>query len=269
MSAPGGSFATITSEEALARVERALDAIGLANAAVATDGDGTLWTHDVGEALFDAVLEAGMVREPAYEALSAEARAHGVDATGDAATIARTLFEAYVARRYPEDRMCAAMAWCMAGTSATELLAFAREMLERSFRLRARLIAESNGLVRALSRRGLPVFLVSASPRAVVEAAAAIVAEETGIPLPPVVAMTPRVVDGVIAPATEGVWPYGPGKVEGLAQVLAGRTLVVALGDNVFDVPMLKSARVPLAIRPKPALAAAAHEVPGLSRLST
>lgn len=263
--------AEISGEEALARIERAIAHVGFPNAAVATDGDGTLWTHDIGEALFDAVLDAGLVGEPAHAALAAEAEAHGVPLSGlrDATSVARALFEAYVARRYPEDRMCAAMAWCVAGCTPRELAGFATDLLERSFHLRARLIPESTSLLRQLADRRLPLWLVSASPRAVVEAAAAIVADAVGVPTPRVIAMTPRVIDSKIVPEIEGIWPYGDGKREALESLLDGKVLVAAMGDNVFDVPMLRSARVPLAIRPKPALAAVASEVPGLMRLAT
>lgn len=264
-------LAEISAEEALARIERVLGQVGVTHAALATDGDGTLWTHDVGEALFDALLSAGHVAEPAREALLSEAVAHGVMVSerATARELAERLFDAYVARRYPEDRMCAAMAWCMAGMSPDALGAFCRDLLEHTFDLRGRLIPESNRVLRAVVERGVPVWLVSASPRAVVEAAAAIVAEEAGIPVPGVIAMTPRVVDGRIFPETEGLWPYGEGKRSALESVLEGRVLAAAMGDNVFDVAMLGVARVPLAIRPKPALVNAAEQVPALMRLAS
>lgn len=264
-------LASISAEEALGRVDLVLSQVGVARAAIATDGDGTLWTHDVGEALFEGLLAGDLIGEPARAALLSEAAAHGL-AVGDgasAADVARELFAAYAARRYPEDRMCAAMAWCMAGMTEKALRAFSRELLEGSFRLRERLIPESNYVLRTLVARGLPVWLVSASPRAVVEEAAQIVGEEAGIPTPSVIAMTPRQVDGVIVAGTEGVWPYGEGKRLALEGVLGERVLALAMGDNVFDVSMLAHARVPLAIRPKPALVGAADRVPALLRLAT
>jgi len=265
------ALAELSIEEAIARTERAITHVGLGRAALATDGDGTLWTHDIGEALFDAVLDAGLVGEPARAALVAEADAHGVVISNrsDATAIARELFEAYVGLRFPEDRMCAAMSWCMAGVTTEVLDRFCAELLEGTFGLRHRLIAESNELLRYLSKRGVPVWLVSASPRAVVEAAAKVVAEIAGIDTPRVIAMTPRVVASTIAPATDGPWPYGEGKRAALEAELDGRVLVAAMGDNAFDVAMLRAARVPLAIRPKPALVHVAADVPALMRLAT
>lgn len=244
---------------------------GGASAALTTDGDGTLWTHDIGEALFEHVLHAGLVREPGRAALLEEARAHGLDVApgSDAATIARALFDAYVALTYPEDRMCAAMAWCMAGTRRDELDAACDDVLERSFGLRAKLIPEALAIVRWAASRGVAIWLVSASPRAIVERAAAIVAAEAGVETPRVIAMTPNVEGDVIRPGIAGVWTYGEGKRVALEAALDGGVAVGAMGDNVFDVPMLQASRVPIAIRPKPALVRAAGQVPGLVRLTT
>lgn len=264
---------TISVDQAIARLEAAIAEAGAERAALATDGDGTLWTHDIGEALFDAILDARLVGEPAREALLAEADAHGVPLAdrSDATAIARTLFDAYVALRFPEDRMCAAMAWCMAGMREEALAAFCDDVLLRSFRLRERWIDEAHALLRWAASRSLPIWLVSASPFAVVDRAAALVADAACIAPPRVIAMTPRVAHGVIAPSIEGIWPYGEGKRTALLSALEaeGRVLVAAMGDNVFDAPMLRLAHVPLAIRPKPALTQVAAEVPGLKRLAT
>lgn len=262
----------ISVDQAIARLEATIAEVGVDRAALATDGDGTLWTHDVGEALFDEILEAGLVGEPARAALLAEADAHGVNVAdrSDPTAIARTLFDAYVALRFPEDRMCAAMAWCMAGMRAEVLAAFCDDVLLRSFRLRERWIAESHELLRWAAARSLPIWLVSASPFAVVDRAAALVADAACIAPPRVIAMTPRLVEGVIAPAIEGIWPYGEGKRTALLSALEHerRVVVAAMGDNVFDAPMLRLSHLPLAIRPKPALARVAAEIPGLLRLA-
>jgi len=257
--------------EAIARIERALAEVGAERAALATDGDGTLWTHDIGEALFEAVLLEGLVGEQAYDALRAEAEAHGleIDPTADATAIARAMFQAYAALRFPEDRMCAAMAWCMAGTSTHGLARLCDSMLENHFGLRRRFISESLEILKWAAARDLPIWLVSASPRIVVERAAAVIESALAIPGMRVIAMTPNVSEDVIHPGVAGVWPYGEGKRTALEAALEGRTVVAAMGDNVFDVPMLLSARVPVAIRPKAALTNVAQTVPGLVRLAT
>jgi phosphoserine phosphatase len=40
-----------------------------------------------------------------------------------------------------------------------------------------------------------------------------------------------------------------------------------AFGDNAFDVPLLKQAAVPVAVRPKAKLRRLEHEVPGIVEL--
>ncbi len=257
--------------DAIARLDAEVARAGDAGAALATDGDGTLWTKDVGEALFAHLLEHRLIGPAAREALLAEADVHEVVLADrdDPVGIARRLFDAYVKLAYPEDRMCAAMAWCVAGTTESALDTICVEVLEKHFALRTRVIPESLAILRWAAERSVPVWLVSASPRAVVVRAAAIVAELATVPRPQVIAMTPKVDGGVIEPSLEGIWPYGEGKRTALGAVLGARTLVGAMGDNVFDVPMLGAARVPLAIRPKPALLNAAAQVPLLSRLGS
>ena len=259
----------ISVQDAIARIGAAVDSIGVERAAVATDGDGTLWTHDIGEALFEAVLDEGLVGEAAHAALLAEADAHSVplENRDDPVKVARNLFQAYVALKYPEDRMCAAITWCMAGTSTYALARFCDDMLDRRFGLTRRFIAESHAVLQYAASRNVPVWLVSASPLAVVEAAARVIVRELGVPQPNVIAMTPSVERDVIRPSIVGIWTYGPGKRKALDAALGGRTLVAAMGDNVFDAEMLQAARVPLAIRPKPALLNVAQQVPGLMRL--
>ncbi len=264
-------------ETLLARLDQTLDALpSPERAVIATDGDGTLWTSDVGEALFAELLERRMIGESARVDLLAEAREHGVSVPEDDPTaIARALFEAYSARRFPEDRICAAMAWCVAGHSVAAIDEVAREVLEGSFGLRDRLIEEAGAVLQWAHRRRLSIVLVSASPRVVVERAAKIMAERWSLPVPRILAMTPRVSAGIIqSQPLQGTWTYGEGKTLALTHELAGeasgvkRSIVAAMGDNVFDAPMLRAACVPIAVRPKPALSAIAAEIPGLVRAS-
>jgi len=261
----------ISVEGAIAHIERTIEEVGAERAAFATDGDGTLWTQDIGEALFEAVLHDGLVGEQALDALRAEAEAHGltIENGADATAIARLMFHEYAALRFPEDRMCAAMAWCMAGMSTFGLARFCDSLLENHFGLRKRFIPESLEVLRYAASRKVPIWLVSASPRIVVERAAAIVEDALAIPSLRVIAMTPVIVEDVIRPGITGIWPYGEGKRKALDAALEGRTVVAAMGDNIFDVPMLLSARVPIAIRPKTALVGVHEQVPGLLRLST
>src|SRR5689334_13596435 len=57
----------------------------------ATDADGTLWSGDIGEDLFQAFLAARTIQPAARDALAVEARDHDIDASGDAQAIAERL----------------------------------------------------------------------------------------------------------------------------------------------------------------------------------
>lgn len=240
------------------RLELALHAAGHGQVVLAADGDGTLWTGDVGDALFEDALRRGWVGAAAHAVLVAEARAFGVPTTGDAATVARALDAAHREGRYPEDRAYAMMAWCMAGVAEADVRAAAVELLDGAFGLDQRLIPESMALLTWAASRKVPVLVVSASPRAVVEPAAERVRARIGGGVVEVRSMTPKLVDGVVQPAIEGPVVYGEGKVTALAERRGGRAVLAALGDSPFDLPMLALARVAVAVRPKPSLRAGA-----------
>jgi phosphoserine phosphatase len=106
---------------------------------------------------------------------------------------------------------------------------------------------------------------VSASPAAIVEAGLA------AIDLHPSVIIAAESMRGGdrVPLEVDRPIPYGPGKVARLQARLSGRPLVAAFGDNRFDIPMLASARVPVAVRPKMRLRERAGEVAGLVELSS
>lgn len=232
--------------------------------AIAFDGDGTLWAGDVGEDFFAAVLERG-VRDLARDALVREAAAEGLDTTGTPREIAHRIHEAYLAGTFPEERVCEIMTWAAAGWTRIELDRFCLELIE-SVGLRARLHGEAIRVAQHARRAGIEVFLVSASPRAVVEQAARLV----GIDLTNTVAAREACDErGVVLTAVERPIPYADGKVKRLRERLGpDRILYAAFGDNAFDVPMLRASRLPFAVRPKARLVERAAEVPALRVLA-
>ncbi len=72
---------------------------------VATDGDGTLWTGDVGEDLFHGLLQSGRVAVAALEGMRLEARDHHLSDAGSGPDIARRIYSAYLAGNFPEERI--------------------------------------------------------------------------------------------------------------------------------------------------------------------
>lgn len=238
----------------------AKDALG---PVVASDGDGTLWSGDVGEDLFHAFIERGRVCEPGLSALRREALEHAVSDAGTGTDVARRIDEAYEQGRFPEERMFEIMAWCFAGWTRAEATAFARETVERAG-VKGRLHPEALRLLDRARQAGLEVVLVSASPLAVVEAAGAL----AGFDADHVVAARCRYEGDIVQAEVERPIPYAGGKVANLRARIGDRPLLAALGDNAFDVEMLASARVGVAVRPKPRLRERAPLVPGLVELA-
>ena len=230
---------------------------------VATDGDGTLWAGDVGEDLFHAFLDRADVLPPALVAIRREAREHALPDAGAGDDVARRIYEAYVAGHFPEERVCELMTWCFAGWTRARVQQFASDVVER-VGLGARLHREVIHVLDRARAAGIETVLVSASPLAVVLEAG----RRVGFDEAHIVAARPRFEGDVMRAEVERPIPYGPGKVSRLRERIGDRTLYAAFGDNAFDVAMLASAQVPVAVRPKPKLRDRAHEVPGLVELA-
>jgi HAD superfamily phosphoserine phosphatase-like hydrolase len=249
---------TVTVAEVLAGLEEQV--AREPGGAVAFDGDGTLWSGDIGEDLFEALLDHGEVSHEAHEALKVEAAAENLDTSGGAVAVARRIHASYQAGTFPEERVCEIMTWVFAGWTADQADAFADRVLTK-VGLEARLHSEATQIVAWARERGVATYLVSASPRIVVEQAA----RRVGIAHANVASATEeRNAQGTIVPSVVRPIPYGPGKVMHLRAKLGARPLYAAFGDNAFDIPMLRESRFPVAVRPKPRLVERATEVANL-----
>lgn len=224
---------------------------------LAFDGDGTLWSGDVGEDFFFAFSDRGDYFEAATAQLASEATRIGLPKEVDGAAYARALFRAYEKGLYPEDLTCEMIAWSPAGWSYSDLCTFVSNVLNDG-KIVERSHSETRKVIDWASQRGVPVYVVSASPRVVVEAAAA----RIGIDSSRVIAVTQRIQANVLLPEVERPIPYAEGKVRQLRKRIGDRPLLAAFGDNVFDVEMLGAAKIPLAVRPKPRLLDVADAVP-------
>jgi phosphoserine phosphatase len=222
-------------------------------AAVAFDGDGTLWSGDIGDDFFHATEAADRYAPDVVDAMRDLGRASGLEGVDRDAgvAIARRLFDGYIHHTVPEDRMCEVIAWSCAGWREAEVVALARTVI-RETGLEGRLHRAVGTVVDWARGHGVEAFLVSASPRPVVEAAG----ELLGFDRDHVLATTAPFEDGVMTRDVVRPIPYGPGKATLLADRLRGRRLVAAFGDNVFDVPMLRAAELGVVVEPKPRLVA-------------
>ena len=175
------------------------------------------------------------------------------------------LIAAVVWSRFPEQRICELMTWCFAGWRESEVLAFTREVVARS-QLESRIQPEVMRVLDRMRRVGIPAVVVSASPLHVVVEAA----RRAGFAETEVVAAEARFdAAGVMLPEVDRPIPYGDGKVARLRDHIGpGRALYAAFGDNAFDVALLSSAKLGVAVRPKPRLRARVNEVQGIVELA-
>ncbi len=249
---------TATIEEVIQRIDA--EAARAPGGVVATDGDGTLWSGDIGEDFFAALLQGDRLLPSVHEPLAREAREAGIATDGSAVAIAHRIHAAYLAGTFPEERVCEIMTWAVAGWRADDVDAFADEVV-RAVDLASRLHGEAVRVVEHARSRGVPVHLVSASPRPIVHAAARLV----GIAPEHVTAAIEQTNgDGTVLPGVHRPIPYGEGKVKRLREKLGDRPLYAAMGDNAFDVALLNASRTPIAIRPKARLVERAAEVADL-----
>ncbi|MBI2376373.1 MAG: haloacid dehalogenase-like hydrolase [Deltaproteobacteria bacterium] len=246
--------------EVLARV----DALGLGSTAVAAfDCDGTLWSGDVGEDLFEVQVAGELFRSEAHAAMRDEAVRHAIDPSGSASELARRLHTLESQGSFPQERLYELMAFACAGQSRDEVDALMHEVVEHGGVL-GRVNPETLELLEELMVRGLSLVAVSASTLPLIERAL----RKLGLEADAICAATPRWSGDVMQADVERPIPYGPGKVHALRRTVGGHPLAVALGDNTFDVDMLACAAVPLAVRPKDGLVAAASRVDGIVELA-
>lgn len=256
---------TENAETVAGRILQSARAVGAPSAVVATDGDGTLWSGDVGDDLYFALCASGRLGRAAADLLAAEARAHGLPDAVDPPSVARLLHEAHGEGRFPEERMFELMACAFAGWGRPEIHAFARDALERAG-LASRMHPEVRGVLGRLAAEGIEVVVVSASPRAAVLEALAIL--DLGSVVPRALTADAHYDGETMRPDVVRPIPYGPGKLRALRAAYPDRPIVAAFGDNAFDLAMLDAATVPVAVRPKPRLRERAGEIPRLVELS-
>lgn len=218
---------------------------------MAFDGDGTLWSGDVGEDLFRAAMRDSFLLDEVEPALVAEAARYSLPLAGarGANAVARVLLAAYLAGAYPERETCAMMTWCYAGHLLSAVEELARAVLHEEG-LSARLHPELQPILEWSDRVGVRRVLVSASPRMIVEPAGVL----RGFGAGDVTAATPAIEAGRVLPRMLAPVPYAEAKLSAGRELFGDARWLAAFGDNVFDIEMLTTAELGIAVRPKPRL---------------
>lgn len=231
--------------------------------AIAFDADGTLWDGDVGEHFFDFALREDLFRDAALPALRALAAQYHQPLLDNPTQQAAVLMAAWRREEVPERVACEFMAWGFAGWAPAELHEHVLRALDE-FELERRYYAPLMGVLDWAHSHDHWAFVVSASPSFVVEPAV----ERLGIAAHRVLACGVAVRSTLMLPQLTPPLPYAEGKVQALRRVLQERNLLAAFGDNHFDEALLRSARVAVAVRPKPSAAPCLARVPGVWLLS-
>ncbi len=220
---------------------------------LAFDGDGTLWSGDVGEDFFHYAVERRLLRAEALEPLQLMAESFSLPRREEPNAQAALMFEAFEAGQLPELETCEFMAWCFAGWQPAQLTPHVRDALSAS-QLEERYFEPTVELARWARQRGHKTVVVSASPHMVVTEAVrplgfAFEDVAAGMPICDETGPEPRLQPELAYPL-----PYAGSKLLALRTIAADLPVLAAFGDNVFDLEMLAAAIVPVAVRPKPRL---------------
>ena len=190
------------------------------------DADGTLWAGDVGEGFF-----LWMLRNRHYPA--------------DRIPSLQRAWQSYKSGQLASESMYELMVTSMAGMREADVQQLATRYFEK--RHSSRIYTPMQTLVTTLAATGFSPWIVSGSPRWVVEAGA----RHFGIPQNHVIGLSVRVdedgrlTDQIIRPV-----PWKEGKADRILQQL-GRRPVIAAGNSQGDAYMLKIAsELPLVINP-------------------
>ncbi len=210
------------------------------NGVVAFDADGTLWGGDVGEDWLSVMRSDDSIARAWLD------ETHAADADPAA-----------------EERLMELVALGLTGRSAEAVSAYAQRVIA-PIDWPSRLHGETIAMLSGIARLDVDIFVVSASPRAIVEACVS----RLGIATERVVATTPMFRDGVMVGEVERPIPYGEGKVTCLRRAIGDRPWLAAFADNHFDAAMLRACEIAVAVRPKAALRRIADSIPGLVELA-
>ena len=238
----------VTATELCELLERALERKAT-DAVIAFDGDGTLWSGDVGEDVFHYATQHQLLTDAPLEALHRSAEHFSLAVSGSASDVATQIFQAYKAGKYPEQVMCEVMTWCYAGLGVDELERLIDAALGGSAMLE-RAHGEVRHIIEWTRKRGVVAAIISASPAPIVARAA----QHWGFAPSQIVAAIPEIREGRYAPRLAALLPYGTTKADLGRQHVGTRQWLASLGDNVFDWEMLHAATLGIAVRPKDAL---------------
>jgi HAD superfamily hydrolase (TIGR01490 family) len=228
--APSEPWTGFTDENS-SRLRKAASGSGV----VVFDADGTLWRGDAGEDFFLWQLENKVLLPE---------RLPG----------AKQSWDEYKSSAVSERDIWIEVTRCQAGLTEEQVTTWAREFFSRE--MASRVFPGMKDAISRLQIKGMDVWIVSASHRWIIGAGA----EHLGVPADHVIAVQTVVKDGVITDEIVEPVPFREGKVDAIKSVIGGQP-IIAFGDSMNDVPMLKYARsLAVVINPSDALRKVAVE---------
>jgi phosphatidylglycerophosphatase C len=217
---------------------------------LAFDGDGTLWSGDVSNDVFLSACRSNWflegVRLPLLRILSER----NLATEGSIGQLLEGLFLGEQQGTIEEQLLFEIMTWCYAGRSIEELSAYAARTLA-ALGIEGRVRWAYRPLLDWAMGHGHSCWLVSASPWPIVR----VVAKRLGFEEAHIIASRPLVsATGLIEPSMLLPVPYGQQKVIQLNAHASSPRLLAAFGDSAFDLELLGTAELAVAVTPKPEL---------------
>lgn len=256
----GAPFVTVTDIQSL--LEPLVDEHP--GGALVFDADGTLWRHDVGCMVFEWFASERRFHPTVSRALAETARKLGANVShGDANDTALELIRHYQHTGSSDGRLLAELqVWAYAGYHVGEMRPLVKRALEQG-RHESGFFTDVIELLMWGKSIGLAVYVVSASPRIVVEEAT----RSLGLRPSEIAAGDPLTNAGVIEARLAAPLPYGPDKVTAGRALLGHRTWLATFGDSGFDLDMLSEARLAVGLGEKRTLVAGLDRLPNAVRL--
>jgi len=219
---------------------------------VATDADGTLWSADVAELAWNLALSERLFRPEAVAPVAEVLEGAGGASCGDPHEDAREIWRLFLAGQVPDGPILRVMATCFSGLSVEEARAFGDRVFRES--LAHKVYEETVPLFQAFAERGLPLVVVSGSPKFLVEAGVrglGLEAEVRGVTL--------AEVEGKLSAEVVPPLTWNQGKIEAIAPLVGRGGPLIALGDSQGDRELLLAARHKIMVHPRQTLTAIAE----------
>ncbi len=231
--------------------------------ALAFDADGTLWEGDVSDDVLRYACRVECLQPEVAPAVAAFAAHHGLSSTGNVHELALRVLHAFEAGAVPRLPTFQLMTWIYAGLGASELAELTDAALRGPPELERRHRPALRQVLQWARQHELRCVVVSASPQFIVERGV----QALGFEPRDVHGTRLHFERGLAQQRLPGFVPFGEDKVRACRQLLGDVRPLAAFGDSLFDLELLRYARLAVAVYPEPALTQQLQGLEGAYRL--